>query len=194
MADPQLGPLPLARSREDRGEWAIHTLGLGKRYGDTVALDQLNLNVNTGEVYGYLGPNGAGKTTTIRLLLGLHRPSSGRAELFGLDAWSELVEAHRLVAYVALLFLGIAALAYAIVPRASAGIAYGLVTITFLWQLTGSVLGAPKGLVDLTPFAHVGLVPAQSFRAGAAVAMLAIAAATGLAAGWAFTRRDLTGQ
>jgi ABC-2 type transport system permease protein len=94
----------------------------------------------------------------------------------------------------ALLFLGIAALAYAILPRASAGIAYGLVTITFLWQLTGSVLGAPKGLVDLTPFAHVGLVPAQSFRAGAAVAMLAIAAATGLAAGWAFTRRDLTGQ
>jgi ABC-2 type transport system ATP-binding protein len=101
MADPQLGPLPLARSREDRGEWAIHTLGLGKRYGDTVALDQLNLNVNAGEVYGYLGPNGAGKTTTIRLLLGLHRPSSGRAELFGLDAWSEPVEAHRRVAYVA---------------------------------------------------------------------------------------------
>ena len=61
-------------------------------------------------------------------------------------------------------------------------------------MLTGSVLGAPKWLVDLTPFAHVGLVPAQSFRAGAAVAMLAIAAATGLAAGWAFTRRDLTGQ
>ena len=60
---------------------------------------------------------------------------------------------------VALLFLGLAALAYAVVPRASAGIAYGLVTVAFLWQLVGSLLGAPRWLVDLTPFAHVGLVP-----------------------------------
>ena len=53
-----------------------------------------------GEVYGYLGPNGAGKTTTIRLLLGLHRASAGRAELFGIDAWGDPVAAHRRVAYV----------------------------------------------------------------------------------------------
>ena len=56
---------------------------------------------NEGEVYGYLGPNGSGKTTTIRLLLGLHRPSGGRAELFGIDAWGDPVQAHRRVAYVA---------------------------------------------------------------------------------------------
>jgi ABC-2 type transport system ATP-binding protein len=80
---------------------AIHTDRLTKRYGDTVALDGLDLTVNEGEVYGYLGPNGSGKTTTIRLLLGLHRPSGGRAELFGLDAWNEPVSAHRHVAYVA---------------------------------------------------------------------------------------------
>lgn len=47
-----------------------------------------------------LGPNGAGKTTTIRLLLGLHRPSTGQAELFGVDAWRNQVAAHKCVAYV----------------------------------------------------------------------------------------------
>jgi ABC-2 type transport system ATP-binding protein len=80
---------------------AIRAIGLSKRYGDTLALDGLDLEVREGEVYGYLGPNGAGKTTTTRLLLGLHRPSSGRAELFGVDAWGDPVTAHRRVAYVA---------------------------------------------------------------------------------------------
>jgi ABC-2 type transport system permease protein len=94
---------------------------------------------------------------------------------------------------VALLFLGIAALAYAVVPRASAALAYGLVTVTFLWQLVGSLLGAPKWLVDLTPFAHVGLVPAQPFRAGAAVVMLAIGALSALTAIAVFQRRDVIG-
>ncbi len=79
---------------------AIRTDELGKRYGATLALDALDLTVQEGEVYGYLGPNGAGKTTTIRLLLGLHVPSAGRAELFGIDAWREPVAAHRRLAYV----------------------------------------------------------------------------------------------
>ena len=80
---------------------AIQTESLTKRYGETVALDRLDLAVEQGEVYGYLGPNGAGKTTTIRLLLGLHRPTAGRAELFGVDAWAQPVRAHTRVAYVA---------------------------------------------------------------------------------------------
>ena len=80
---------------------AIRTVGLCKRYGQTLALDRLDLTVNKGEVYGYLGPNGAGKTTTIRLLLGLHRASAGHAELFGIDAWRAPVAAHKRVAYVA---------------------------------------------------------------------------------------------
>jgi ABC-2 type transport system ATP-binding protein len=80
---------------------AIRTEGLSKRYGSTLPLDRLDLGVGEAEVYGYLGPNGSGKTTTIRLLLGLHRPSSGRAELLGLDAWGDPVRAHRRVAYVA---------------------------------------------------------------------------------------------
>jgi polyether ionophore transport system ATP-binding protein len=80
---------------------AIHAEGLTKRYGATLALDALDLRVEPGEVYGYLGPNDAGKTTTIRLLLGLHRPSAGRAALFGVDAWRDPVAAHARVAYVA---------------------------------------------------------------------------------------------
>jgi ABC-2 type transport system ATP-binding protein len=80
---------------------AIRAEGLSKRYGDTLALDALDLVVEPGEVYGYLGPNGAGKTTTIRLLLGLHQPTAGRATLFGVDAWRDPVVAHRRVAYVA---------------------------------------------------------------------------------------------
>jgi ABC-2 type transport system ATP-binding protein len=78
----------------------IVTAALSKRYGSTDALVDLDLRIEAGEVYGYLGPNGAGKTTTIRLLLGLHRPSGGRAELFGFDAWVDPVRAHRRVAHV----------------------------------------------------------------------------------------------
>jgi ABC-2 type transport system ATP-binding protein len=80
---------------------AVVTSGLTKRYAETLALADLDLQVAPGEVYGFLGPNGAGKTTTIRCLLGLHRPTSGSALLFGVDAWRDPVRAHRRVAYVA---------------------------------------------------------------------------------------------
>ncbi|HEV7173890.1 MAG TPA: hypothetical protein VGN29_00285 [Solirubrobacteraceae bacterium] len=94
---------------------------------------------------------------------------------------------------VSVLFLGAAALAYGALPRASAGIAYGLVAVAFLWQLFGALLGAPRWLVDVTPFAHIGLVPAQAFDAVGAVSMVAIgllACGGGL---WLFSRRDLIG-
>jgi len=84
----------------DQATRPIQAEGLTKRYGETLALDGLDLSIEPGEVYGYLGPNGAGKTTTIRLLLGIHRPTRGRAALFGIDAWADPVEAHRRVAYV----------------------------------------------------------------------------------------------
>lgn len=74
---------------------------LSKDYGALHALRDLDLEVTEGEVFGYLGPNGAGKTTTIRLLLGLARPASGRAEIFGLDCQRQAVEVHRHLAYVA---------------------------------------------------------------------------------------------
>lgn len=79
---------------------AIRTHDLSKHFGKVRALEGLSLDVNPGEVFGFLGPNGAGKTTTIRLLLGLLRPSGGRAEIFGLDAHRQTVAVHRRVAYV----------------------------------------------------------------------------------------------
>ena len=91
----------------------------------------------------------------------------------------------------ALLLLGLAALAYALVPRAAAAIAYGIVVVAYLWQLFGSLLGAPRWLVDATPFAHVGAVPVQPFRVVAAVVMVAIGVVAGLVAVGVFERRDL---
>jgi ABC-2 type transport system permease protein len=91
------------------------------------------------------------------------------------------------------LFLGIAALAYGSIPRASAGIAYGAVAVAFLWQLFGALLGAPRWLVDVTPFAHVGLVPAQAFDAVGAVVMVAIGLVACGGGLWLFSRRDLIG-
>lgn len=61
----------------------LSTHHLHKRYGTAVAVQDLNLTVRPGEIYGFLGPNGAGKTTTILMLLGIERPTSGRIELFG---------------------------------------------------------------------------------------------------------------
>ena len=66
-------------------ELAIHTEGLSKSYGDTVALTGLDLSVPEGEIFGLLGPNGAGKTTTVNLLTTLLRPTAGRMTIGGLD-------------------------------------------------------------------------------------------------------------
>lgn len=77
---------------------AVRTRQLTKRFGAVAALEQLDLDIPAGEVFGFLGPNGAGKSTTIRLLLGLLRPTSGAARLFGVDA--ALAAARREVAYV----------------------------------------------------------------------------------------------
>ena len=76
-------------------EPVIRTLGLTKRYRRLTAVDDLNLEVRRGEVFGFLGPNGAGKTTTIALLLGLIRPDAGTAEVLGHDVRRDLPPALR---------------------------------------------------------------------------------------------------
>ncbi len=79
---------------------AIRIAGLVKTFGQTRALDGLDLVTATGAVHGFLGPNGAGKTTTIRVLLGLLRPDAGEASLLGGDPWRDAVTLHRRLAYV----------------------------------------------------------------------------------------------
>jgi len=82
----------------------IQTENLTKVYGGSKkpvrAIDNLNLTVNQGEIFGYLGPNGAGKTTTIRLLLDLIRPTSGHASILGLDVRQHSVELHRRIGFL----------------------------------------------------------------------------------------------
>jgi ABC-2 type transport system ATP-binding protein len=78
----------------------ILTDGLTKHYNRVVALDSLSLEIRRREVFGLLGPNGSGKTTTIRLLLGLLRPTSGRATVAGLDCWRHSLDVRRLVSYL----------------------------------------------------------------------------------------------
>ncbi|WP_327002151.1 ABC transporter ATP-binding protein [Dactylosporangium sp. NBC_01737] len=81
-------------------ENSISVAGLIKRFGQTTALDGLDLTVAQGEVHGFLGPNGAGKTTTIRILLGLQRADGGTVRLLDGDPWHDAVSLHRRLAYV----------------------------------------------------------------------------------------------
>ena len=78
----------------------IQTHGLTKRYGRVVAVEDLNLSVREGEVYGLLGPNGSGKTTTILLLLGLTEPTSGEARVLGFDPMREPLKVKSRVGYL----------------------------------------------------------------------------------------------
>ena len=106
-------------------------------------------------------------------------------------ALPRLLEAGANALPTALLFLGIATLAVAVAPRAGAGIAYGLLTASFLWQLVGTLLQPPRWVLDLTPFAHVAPVPAQPFGALAAAVLVSLGAVSTALALLAFRHRDV---
>jgi ABC-2 type transport system ATP-binding protein len=74
---------------------AIHIDDLTKRYGDYIAIDELNLTVNRGEALGFLGPNGAGKSTTINVLLDYVRPTTGTVQVLGHDTQTETQTIHK---------------------------------------------------------------------------------------------------
>jgi ABC-2 type transport system ATP-binding protein len=79
---------------------AIALEGLTKHYGRVVALEDLSLTVEPGEVFGFLGANGAGKTTAIRLVMDLLRPTAGRAAVLGFDCRRQAIEARRRIGYL----------------------------------------------------------------------------------------------
>ncbi|MEJ5947019.1 ABC transporter ATP-binding protein [Pseudokineococcus basanitobsidens] len=81
-------PSTTAPTSADAGrEPLVRTRGVGRRYGEVVALDDVSLDVPAGQLLGLLGPNGAGKSTLLQLLCGLRRPTSGSVELFGRAPW-----------------------------------------------------------------------------------------------------------
>jgi len=78
----------------------VETSNLTKKYSNTTVVDNLNLKIDEGQIYGFLGPNGAGKTTTILMLLGLTRPTSGFASINGLNSTHEALKVKRISGYI----------------------------------------------------------------------------------------------
>jgi ABC-2 type transport system ATP-binding protein len=78
----------------------IELSGVSKSYGDKRAVDNLDLEVRPGEIFGFIGPNGAGKTTTIKMIVGMLRPDSGMVRVGGVDVLSEPIRAKLGMAYV----------------------------------------------------------------------------------------------
>ena len=78
----------------------IETAHVVKSYGDKAAVDDVTIQVNAGEIFGFLGPNGAGKTTTIKMIVGLLRPTSGQVKVAGYDVVTQSIQAKAACGYV----------------------------------------------------------------------------------------------
>jgi ABC-2 type transport system ATP-binding protein len=81
----------------DNGELALEFIGLFKQFGDTIAVDHIDLEVPAGSFFGLVGPNGAGKTTALSMATGLLRPDGGSVAIFGRDVWTDPVAAKELI-------------------------------------------------------------------------------------------------
>ena len=79
---------------------AVELLGVSKRYEELLAVDNVDLNIEKGEIFGLLGPNGSGKSTTLKMLLGLVKPDSGAISVLGMDVARDPVAAKRRMGYV----------------------------------------------------------------------------------------------
>ncbi len=107
---------------------AVMAEHLTKRFGEFVAVDDIDLTVATGEIFGFLGPNGAGKSTTIRMLCGLMRPTAGRAEVLGLDVARNPEAIRERIGYMA--------------QRSAM---YNDLTVSELLHFYGRIYGLPEG-------------------------------------------------
>src|ERR1700689_2353625 len=83
MLDGEVHTPPCGRDLRTEERHMIEVRGITKRYGGTVAVDDLSFDVRPGQVTGFLGPNGSGKSTTMRMIMGLDRPDAGRATVNG---------------------------------------------------------------------------------------------------------------
>ncbi len=134
----------------------------------------------------------AAGATLLSLAVGLGAAAGAR--LVGAHvSLARLLEAGLNCLPASMLFLGLGAACVALVPRLGVGLAYGLVSAAFVWELFGAVLAAPPWLLGVSPFHHIGLIPAQPFRPAAAAVMAGAGLASALAAGAIFRRRDLAG-
>ena len=91
----------------DAADWVLEAEGLAKQFGSKLAVDGLSLRFARGEIVGLLGPNGAGKTTTLKILLGMLRPTRGRASVLGLDCTSQAIAIKQRVGSLTLADVGL---------------------------------------------------------------------------------------
>lgn len=78
----------------------LHNISKTYSKGEVKAVDNINLDIKSGEIFGFLGPNGAGKTTTIKMIVGLLKPDNGKVFIDGIDAWENPMEAKKQISYV----------------------------------------------------------------------------------------------
>src|SRR5438874_13543457 len=88
MAETTMAAPGITTTGRSSGEVVLRTRNLSKQFGKRLAVNDLNLEVRRGEIFGFLGPNGAGKTTTIRMMLGLIAPTAGSVDILGKDVIS----------------------------------------------------------------------------------------------------------
>ena len=81
-------------------QYVIELTGLTKKYGNFTAVNDLNLQIRKGEIFGLLGPNGAGKSTTILMMLGLTEPTDGSVKVCGVDSTTHPIDVKRKVGYL----------------------------------------------------------------------------------------------
>src|SRR5512138_1593203 len=90
----------VAQTSTPANQKAIETFDLVRQFGDFVAVDHINLQVDRGSFFGFLGPNGAGKSTTIKMLTGLLAPTSGKLRVLGLDIAEQPMEVKKRIGVV----------------------------------------------------------------------------------------------